>query len=280
MLTRTKRETVLRDTREAGRPAYDRIADGYDDRWTPHVREPQARLTRDLRIRAGDRVLDLGCGTGVDTLEMLELAAPGEVVAVDSSPAMLKAAVSRAQARSLPLTPICAPAERVAHQMPPASFDVVSIRFCLAYLPWRETLPILAGVLRTDGRLGVLTNLACSTPQALSIYRQMARELEIEPIEPPVPQSMRELSEVLTGGGLSPMEQWHHRFRIWFASGLEAIAWMRDSGYIAHPELERVDEAVLESLMTTFGQRLEARFREDQGVPLDFELVGVVAKKP
>lgn len=268
---------MLRETTEAEQLPYDRIAEGYDDRWTPHVREPQARLTADLRLRKGERVLDLGCGTGVDTLEMLKQVAPGEVVAVDSSPAMLRTAVSRAEAASFSLTPLCSPAEEVVARLSESSFDVVSVRFCLAYLPWNETLTRLGSLLRPRGRVGLLTNLASSTPQAWKVYTRMSEELEIPCIVPPVPASIGEISELLARGGLETEETWHHRFRIWFSSGLAAVEWMRESGYATHPELERFEPALIEMLSNAFGERLERQFGEPEGVPLDFELAGVIA---
>lgn len=271
---------MLRETTEAGQAPYDRIAEGYDDRWTPHVREPQRRLTADLHLCKGERVLDLGCGTGVDTLDMLEQVAPGEVVAVDSSPAMLRTAVARARARSLSLTPLCSPAEEVVERMPASSLDVISIRFCLAYLPWKSTLSKLGALLRNEGRVGLLSNLASSTPQAFAIYRQMAGELDIPCIEAPVPETIGDISEALGQGGLEITTSWTYRLRLWFASGWEAVEWMRDSGYATHPELERFDPSVIDALARLFGARLEQRFREAKGVPLDFDLAGVVARKP
>ena len=65
---------------EYGQIAYDRVADAYDDLWSRHVVGPNARLTRGLALRHGERVADLACGTGLYTLEMARLVAPGEVV--------------------------------------------------------------------------------------------------------------------------------------------------------------------------------------------------------
>jgi len=260
--------------------SYDRIAEGYDDRFTRYVHEPQHRLTTELRLRRGERVLDLGCGTGVHTVAMLEQVSPGEVVAVDSSPAMLKLAVARAKARSLSLTRWCAYAEQVIDEAEEASFDVVSIRFCLAYLSWREALPKLGRLLRPRGRLGLLTNLTTSTPQAYAVYRQMLHDLEVSGIEPSVPGSVDEIATVLRQGGLVTTQAFVHRFRIFFASGLAAVEWMIESGYASHPELERIDPKVVDQLSRAFGEELERRFGEVQGVPLDFEMAGVVALRP
>lgn len=268
------------DDPRAERFSYDRIADGYDERFTRYVREPQERLTRELGLVPGERVVDLGCGTGVHTVAMLERVTPGEVMAVDSSPAMLKLAVQRAEARSLQLTPWCASAEQVIEEAPNASFDVVSIRFCLAYLPWRDALPKLRRVLRPRGRVGILTNLTTSTPQAYAVYRQMLDDLEVSGIEPSVPSSIEDVAATLRQGGIETVRAFLHRFRIYFSSGLAAVEWMLESGYASHPELDRIDPMVIDQLSRVFGQELERRFTEPQGVPLDFEVAGIVAYWP
>ena len=53
------------------------MADSYDDLWSPHVVAPNARLTESLRIRGGERLADLACGTGVYTIDMARRNAPG-----------------------------------------------------------------------------------------------------------------------------------------------------------------------------------------------------------
>jgi SAM-dependent methyltransferase len=73
------------------RAAFDALAAGYDARWTD---TPAGMLQReavwrhvDPLIARGDRVLDLGCGTGEDARHLAGLGA--SVTAVDSSPQMV-----------------------------------------------------------------------------------------------------------------------------------------------------------------------------------------------
>lgn len=57
-----------------------------------------------LGLKPGDRVLDLGCGTGDETLELARLVGPdGEAVGVDFSSVMVEQARSRSESAGLPV---------------------------------------------------------------------------------------------------------------------------------------------------------------------------------
>jgi ubiquinone/menaquinone biosynthesis C-methylase UbiE len=58
-------------------------------------------LLRSLEPRRGDRVLDVGCGTGDPTLLFAQLVAPGRVLGLDPSPGMLAVARRRARHRGV-----------------------------------------------------------------------------------------------------------------------------------------------------------------------------------
>jgi len=85
---------------------FDRLAPRYDEVWT---NTQTGRLQRDAvwsqidpLIRRGDRILDLGCGTGEDALHLAELG--GQVLGVDASPEMVRVARQRgSNARLLPI---------------------------------------------------------------------------------------------------------------------------------------------------------------------------------
>jgi ubiquinone/menaquinone biosynthesis C-methylase UbiE len=258
------------------RAAYDRIAPDYDARWSVHVSEPQNRLTRELGVTRGERCADLGCGTGLDTVELLKLAAPGEVVGVDLSPAMLAAAQKRARASGHTLTTWCQGAEEFAQQAEPHSFDVITLRFCIGQLDWRSLLPRLPQLLRAGGRIGIVTILASSAPQAYTTYRGMARELGLSEIPMSALASIDEITEAVRAGGAAISSAWTHRFRLEFERGQELATWLQSSGIVATPALSALPASVSDALWSSFAARVE-RFREAGSVPLDFELAGVVA---
>src|SRR5262245_7752526 len=71
----------------------------------PGLRIAKSLVVEALALRPGDRVLDIGCGTGEDALEMAPLVSPdGSVTGIDGSAAMVAEARRRAQARGASVT--------------------------------------------------------------------------------------------------------------------------------------------------------------------------------
>src|SRR5262249_28942370 len=127
---------------------YDEVAPDYDRLWSRYMELPQARLTAGLALSTGQTLADIACGTGAITVEMALRTWPGDVVAVDCSENMLEAARLRAAARGIALHLVHAAADVFVETCAPASFDVVSCRFALAYMDWRALLPRLGRLLR------------------------------------------------------------------------------------------------------------------------------------
>lgn len=260
--------------------AYDRISADYDAHWSVHVSEPQARLTEHMRLASGERCADLGCGTGIDTVEMLKRVSPGQVLAVDPSSVMLEAAQRRARAAGLTLQTCCQTAEDFLQTSPDRSFDLISMRFTLGYLDWRSALPELPRLLRSGGRIGVLAILASSAPQAYATYRDMVRDLGLPQVTLTAVPSVDEIVEGLVSRSeLVSQVAWQQKLRLTFSSGERLAHFLRDSGIATHPALSALPEQAARLLWRVFAERIEA-YREADGIPLDFELGGVVAAAP
>ncbi|MET0286595.1 MAG: methyltransferase domain-containing protein [Polyangiales bacterium] len=252
---------------------YDRIAAEYDAHWSVHVADPQVRLTEQLRLASGLRCADIGCGTGVDTVDMLKRVTPGQVLAVDPSRAMLAVAAQRARQAGLALETLCASAEEFVQRSPEHGFDVVTLRFTLGYLDWRAALPRLARQLRPGGRLGILTILASSAPQAYAVYGEMVRELNLPAVALSGAPSVTQIVEQLSG--CAPESTWTQSLRLRFATGEQLAQFLRESGIATHPLLAALPAPVERALWQKFAERIEA-YREPGGIPLDFDLGGVV----
>jgi ubiquinone/menaquinone biosynthesis C-methylase UbiE len=256
---------------------YDRIAERYDLQWSRHVRRPQQRLTRGLMLQPGMRSADLGCGTGVDTLEMSRLSAPGEVIAVDCSQGMLDTVRRRAEAESLPITTCLQGAEEFIAAAPRASFDAVTLRFCLGYFDWPTVLSRLPSMLCSGGRLGILTILSSSAPQAYETYREMIGDLGLPEFGLTALDSVEQVTQSLEQAGCEVEDAWVESFRLAFDTGAELAEWLRESGIATAKNMPPASNELLDLVWSYFGERVEAR-RVGTIVPLDFEIAGVIAR--
>ncbi|MFQ6029882.1 MAG: methyltransferase domain-containing protein [Dehalococcoidia bacterium] len=118
------------------------------------VREEYLRL---LGLAPGERVLDLGCGTGVVTRAIAERVAPdGQAIGVDTSPALLAMAREYADAAGTGGLVRFEEGDCRALSYADASFDVVIAATVLAHVPDAErALAEMVRVTRPGGRLGV-----------------------------------------------------------------------------------------------------------------------------
>lgn len=132
----------------------------------PVYRAGRVAGIRDLRLRPGDRVLDVACGTGLDFPLLAEAVGPGgRIVGVDRSTTMLKRARAKAAAGHLGQVEIrsadAADLARVTADDPP--FDAALFTYALSIIdPWRQVLTDTIGRVRPGGRV-VVVDLALTT---------------------------------------------------------------------------------------------------------------------
>ncbi len=143
--------------RRIQRYGWDLAAADYERLWQGPLREAQAALLADVAPAAGERVLDVACGSGLVTLPAADaVGASGAVLGVDLSQAMVDLARRRAAVDGVRHAGF-ARMDGEALACADASFDVALSSLGLMYMPDPErALAEMLRVLRPGGRAGVL----------------------------------------------------------------------------------------------------------------------------
>ena len=110
-----------------------------------------------LGVARGERVLDVGCGSGVVTREIAKRIAPGgSVVGLDPSAELLKVAREHADKNEFASLMEFQEGDCRKLAFPDGSFDVVVAATVLAHVPEAEkAVPEMVRVVRAGGRIGV-----------------------------------------------------------------------------------------------------------------------------
>jgi len=119
------------------------------------LRELRRRTANLARIQPGEKVLDVGCGTGTLAIIVQQrVGAPGRVVGVDPGTRQIARARAKAARRGLPIDFQIGVIEQLA--FPDQTFDVVLSSLMMHHLPddlKRQGLAEIARVLKPGGRL-------------------------------------------------------------------------------------------------------------------------------
>ena len=148
-------------------------------------------LVNRARPRAGERVLDVACGTGIVARLAAEHVAAGRIVGADINPGMLAVARSISTDQELPITWVEASALDLP--FPDCSFDLVLCQLGLQFFPDQSAaLREMFQVLVPDGRL------------ALSVYSAIENT--------PVAHALAEALDIHIGSGASKIKRSEHSF--------------------------------------------------------------------
>jgi len=112
-----------------------------------------------LRLSTGDRVLDVGCGTGLNFPILLDaVGATGTVVGVDASPAMLAMARARIADLARPhVSVIDGDAGRLPDLVGDQTYDAALFTFSLSIIDdWQTALRGALATVRPGGRVDIV----------------------------------------------------------------------------------------------------------------------------
>jgi len=184
-------------------PGFDVAAEKYDLFMGRYSRLLSPQLADLAGIHAGQRVLDVGCGPGALTAELVTRLGPAAVTAVDPSAPF----VAAARARNPGANVLQAPAEQLP--FPDQAFDAALAQLVVHFMS--DPVAGLAEMARVTRRDGVV--VACVWDHAggtgpLSPFLRAARELDPEVDDESQRAGTREghLAELFEAAGLHDVE--------------------------------------------------------------------------
>jgi SAM-dependent methyltransferase len=162
------------------------LAEGFERASTEH----RKLLLHAAALSTGEDVLDLGCGNGALSLEAGAVVAPGRVVGVDLSSAMLANGRARAAAAGRSNVSFVQ-ADAQVHAFEPASFDVVVSNAGAMFFDDQDAaFTNLRTALKPGGRIALLVWQVLENNEWLTELRQalaMGRSLPTPPVGTPGP---------------------------------------------------------------------------------------------
>lgn len=198
---------------DSQRQDWNRVAGGWE-KWDRFFDEQMAflnhRLVGDARLRRGLHVLDLGSGTGYPAILAAQtVGVDGSVVGIDLAEQMLK--VAGQKAASLGLTNVTFRAGDVTTlPFESASFDAVTSRFCLMFLPEiPKAAAEIARVLKPGGWLAAAVWSASEKNPSISLSMAAVKQIiDLPPTDPMAPGIFRlaqpgDFADMLERAGLT-----------------------------------------------------------------------------
>jgi len=142
--------------RRIQRYGWDLAATGYESLWQAQLAEAQAAMLELASPAAGERVLDIACGTGLVSFAAAQAVGPqGDVLGTDLSQRMIDAAERRAKDLGLSNCSFLR-MDAESLRLPDARFDVALCGLGLMYVPDPEqALREMRRVLRPGGRVSL-----------------------------------------------------------------------------------------------------------------------------
>jgi SAM-dependent methyltransferase len=200
--------------------SFDVAADAYDRYMGRYSRLLSPQLADFAGVRSGQRVLDVGCGPGALTAELVARVGPSAVAAVDPSAPFVAAARERHPGVEV----LQASAEQLP--FPALTFDAAVAQLVVHFMPDpNKGLVEMARVTRRDGVVAACVWDHAGSLGPLSLFWRPARELDPEVDDESELPGVREghLAELFEAAGLHEVEEtvlWvsveHATFEAWW----------------------------------------------------------------
>lgn len=274
---------------DSQRTDWNRVAPGWE-KWDRLLDENLAflnyRLVGDSRLRPGQAVLDLGCGTGYPAVLAAQAVGPaGRVVGLDLAEDMLEVARRKAKALGLANAEFRS-ADVTALPFEAASFDAVLSRFCLMFLPDVQTaVAEIARVLKPGGHVAAAV---WSSPDknpfiraSIDVIKTLTDVPTPAPDQPGIFRLARpgDLLGMMQRAGLTGLADEEVTAESPFASPQEYLDHLLDIAAPIQNLLAKLDTARVEVAKEGI-KRAAEQYRRGNGIAFPMAIRVVVARKP
>lgn len=186
------RRPRARDGRRQVQRNYDRLAPVYDLLEAPFERRARQTGRRLLAVARGERVLEIGCGTGADLVALATTSGPtGRCVGLDLSAGMVQRTRRRLDRQGAADSAAVVQADALRLPLAPRRFDVVYLSFTLELFAIDDSAAVLhecRRVLAPTGRIGVVSLATSEDPPLMTrlyarAHRRLPALLDCRPID-------------------------------------------------------------------------------------------------
>ncbi|MFZ0889499.1 MAG: methyltransferase domain-containing protein [Candidatus Binataceae bacterium] len=270
------------------KPNRDRAGHDWDpelyNRFRRYRAEPVAHILSRLRLGDAERICDLGCGSGENTIELARLSAHGTVCGIDGSPAMVDAARKVLSREPEELR------RRVSFEIGEASkFHArgeYTLIFSNALFHWiRDRRALFAAcfdALKLGGRI-VVQIPANESETAKAELAKLAREEPWHAMlggmdkpfdEQPPEYYARMLAEI----GYGEVDCYHRTFHHPMERSADVAEWYRSTGL--RPFLDALPAEHHEAFLDTYRGRLERAYSTAGPIVFNFRRLFIWARRP
>lgn len=224
---------------------WNEIAPRYHKRWAGKSIGPfqsTLKLVKMAKLRSGDLVLDLACGTGAVTKQITsKIGGSGHVIGADSSQTALSIAKRSIRAKNVDFAIL--DAENFAFNQ---KFDIITCQYALFFFPnAAKALSNIKKSLRKNGTLVIATHGAGDTVPYFSSILDSVQKFIPDYIPSGAPDLDRfgtrtGLKKAITKAGFSHIIIQEYKF--WYSPGTFSKYWSDYLKYLAKPLKEKLDK--------------------------------------
>lgn len=224
---------------------WNEIAPRYHKRWAGKSTGPfqsTQKLVSEAKLRRGDLVLDLACGTGAVTRQIVgKIGKSGHVIGVDSSETAL--AIAKKSVKSKNVDFAILDAENFGFGQ---KFDVITCQYALFFFPnASKALANIKNALKKNGKLVLAVHGAGDTVPYFSSILDSVQKFIPDYIPAGAPDfdrfgTKQNLKKEISLAGFSNVVVREYKF--WYSPGSFSKYWSNYRKYLAKPLKEKLDK--------------------------------------